>query len=240
MARQAGSKTKTGKLEPFRGIKPVGKPRPVGEVVYDSLKEAIVKGDLTPGLRLVEQQLSLQMKTSRIPVREALKRLEQEGLVQKHDRRGFVVKSFSRKEIEETFGIRAVLESYAAFLATENMSDALIERLEQAIDAYRKALDRSDMEKLLQYNTQFHEIMYKAADSRKLYDLISNFRNSFYRYRKSLLAHQGHARIALDDHVEMVSAMKSRDKERVETVVRRHILRGKEIVLKEMDAGNPV
>ena len=240
MVRQAGSKTKTGKPVPFRGIKPVGKPRPVGEVVYDSLKEAIVKGDLTPGLRLVEHQLSLQMKTSRIPVREALKRLEQEGLVQKHDRRGFVVKSFSRREIEETFGIRAVLESYAAFLATENMSDALIERLEQAIDAYREALDRSDTEKLLLYNTQFHEIMYKAADSRKLYELISNFRNSFYRYRKSLLAHKGHARIALDDHMEMVNAMKSGDKDRVETVVRRHILRGKEIVLKAMDAGNPV
>jgi DNA-binding GntR family transcriptional regulator len=240
MVRQAGSKTKTGKLVPFRGIKPAGKPRPVGEVVYDSLKEAIVKGDLTPGLRLVEHQLSLQTKTSRIPVREALKRLEQEGLVQKHDRRGFVVKSFSRREIEETFGIRAVLESYAAFLATENMSDALIERLEQAIDAYREALDRSDTEKLLLYNTQFHEIMYKAADSRKLYELISNFRNSFYRYRKSLLAHQGDARIALDDHVEMLNAMKNGDKERVETVVRKHILRGKEIVLKEMDAGNPV
>lgn len=237
MVRQAVSKTKTGKLEPFRGIKPVGKPRPVGVVVYESLKEAILKGDLAPGLRLVEHQVSLQMKTSRIPVREALKRLEQEGLVEKPDLRGFVVKNLTKAEILETFAIRAVLESYAALLATENITDGTLAKLEGSIAAYREALKVDDTAKLMLLNTQFHEIIYRAAGSQKLYALINNFKDSIARYRRALLTCLDYARISINDHVEMVEAMREKDTEKVEKLVRMHILRGKDIVIREMEEG---
>jgi DNA-binding GntR family transcriptional regulator len=80
----------------------------MGDVAYDYLKEAIVKGDIPPGQRLIENQLSAQMEVSRVPVREAVKKLEQEGLVERSGVRGFIVKGLTREEIEETLGIRAL------------------------------------------------------------------------------------------------------------------------------------
>lgn len=212
----------------------------MGEIAHASLREAIVKGDLEPGQRLVELQLSEQMKTSRIPVREALKKLEQDGLVEKLAGGGFVVKNLSRSEVEETFGIRAVLESYAAYLATELLNDATFGKLKASIDAYREALGRDDTQKLMQLNTQFHELIYRAAGSRQLYGLINNFRDFMSRYRKVLLTRIDYARISLHDHEELLEAMKERDKERVERLVKKHVLRGKDIVLKDMESGSVV
>lgn len=236
MTRQSGSK----RADPFKAIKPVGKPRSLGEAVYETLKTAIIKGDLRPGQRLVEQQLSNRLQTSRIPIREAIKKLEQEDLVEKTPGKGWVVRNITKDEIEETFGIRAVLESYAAYLATERVTDALIARLDSAIGAYREALTHRDTEALMFANTQFHEMIYKASGSQKLYSLINNFRDFISRYRRALLTNLDFAKISLEDHVQMVSAMRKKDKERVESLVRTHILRGKSIVVAEMEQGRLV
>lgn len=225
---------------PLKGLKPVGKPRSIGDAAYEILKLAILKGDLAPGQRLVEHQLGTQMKTSRIPIREAIKRLEQDGLVEKLGKRGFVVKSVSIEEVEETFGIRAVLESYAAYLATEHMNDATIGKLEASIEAYKEAMAQGDMEKLMAVNGQFHEIIYRAAGSQKLYSLINNFRDFISRYRRLLLTCQAYAELSLRDHVEMVEAMRTNDKEKVENLVKSHISRGKEIIIQEMEEGRAV
>ena len=199
---------KKKKTATLKGIKPVGKPRFMGDTAYDILKEAIIKGTLAQGQKLVETQLSAQMNVSRVPVREAMKKLEQDGLVEKTDKRGFVVKTISKEEIGETFGIRALLESYAAFLATEHVDDSLIKKLDESIEAYRQVLKTGDTEKLMQINTQFHEIIYKAAGSQKLYGLINNFRDFIYRYRRPLLNCPDFARLSLRDHEEMVTAMR--------------------------------
>lgn len=225
---------------PLKGLKPVGKPRSIGDAAYDILKVAILKGDLAPGQRLVEHQLGTQMKTSRIPIREAIKRLEQDGLVEKLDKRGFVVKNVSIEEVEETFGIRAVLESYAAYLATEHIDEATIGKLEASIEAYKDAMAQGDMEKLTVVNGQFHETVYRAAGSQKLYSLINNFRDFISRYRRLLLTCQAYAELSLRDHIEMVEAMRAKDKERVESLVKSHISRGKEIIIKEMEEGRVI
>ncbi len=221
----------------FKGIRPVGKPRSVGDAVYDALKVAITKGDLPPGQRLIEHQLSLRMRTSRIPIREAIKKLEKDGLVEKLHKRGFVVKSVTKTEIEETFGIRAVLESYAAYLATERLTDVLREGLENTVQAYRDALENDDIERMMSANAQFHEMIYKASGSEKLYTLINNFRDFISRYRKTLLTTRDFAKMSLEDHIRMLEAMNERDKEKVEELVKKHILRGKEIIIREMEAG---
>ena len=229
----AGSKrTKT-----LKGIRPVGKPRSVGDAVYDSLKAAITKGDLAPGQRLVERQLSLQLRTSRIPIREAIKKLEKDGLVEKLPKRGFVVKSVTEAEIGEIFGIRAVLESYAAYLATERLTDVLVKKLENSVRAYREALTKNDVERMMTANRQFHEIIYKASGSEQLYTLINNFREYISRYRRTLLTTHEFAKVSLEDHIRMLDAMNQRDKDKVEELVRKHILRGKAIIVGEMKTG---
>jgi len=228
------------KAVPLKGIRPLGKRRSMGDSAYDYLKQAIVKGDLPPGQRLIESQLSGQMEVSRVPVREAVKRLEQEGLVERAGLRGFVVKNLTKNEIEETLGIRALLESYAAYLATEHISDSILKRLEESIVAYREALEAGNTEKLMQLNTQFHEIIYKAAGSSKLYSLINSFRDAINRYRRPLLTCPDYARVSLRDHEEMFEAMREKDKKRVEDLVKKHILRGMDIIIKEIEAGHSV
>ena len=221
----------------MRGIRPVGKPRSIGEAVYDALKVAITKGDLPPGLRLIEHQLAVQLRTSRIPIREAIKKLEKDGLVERPLKRGFAVKSVTEAEIEETFGIRAVLESYAAYLATEQLTDVLMKTLENSVQAYRDALEKNDVERMMIANAQFHETIYKASGSKKLHTLINNFRDYISRYRKTLLTTRDFAKMSLEDHIRMLEAMSEGDKEKVEELVRKHILRGKAIIIGEMKAG---
>ncbi|MHB8111810.1 MAG: GntR family transcriptional regulator, partial [Syntrophorhabdaceae bacterium] len=82
----------------LKGIRALGKPRSMGDVAYDYLKQAIIKGDIPPGQRLIENQLSAQMEVSRVPIREAFKKLEQEDLVEKKGMRGFIVKRLTREE----------------------------------------------------------------------------------------------------------------------------------------------
>ncbi len=232
-----GTQQAAGKVrKPLRGIKAVGKPRLIGEAAYISLKEAIVKGDLHPGQRLVESALSAQMRISRIPVREAIRRLEQDNLVEKLEKGGFIVKNPSREEIEETYGIRACLEGHAAALATERMDRATIQKLDDTLRLYKDSLARRDTLKMTQLNDQLDEIIYRASGSRKLYALIGTFRDFISRYRRVLLTHIDNAAISLSEHVEIVEAMKQGDPEKVEKLMRKHLLRGRDILVKDMDS----
>jgi len=231
---------KKKKTTTLKGIRPIGKPPSMGDVAYNSLKEAIIKGTLAQGQKLIEIQLSLQMEVSRVPIREAIKKLERDGLVVKTDKGGFVVKTISKDEIVETFGIRALLESYAAYLATEHIDDALLKKLDDSIETFRQALEAGDTEKLMHLNTQFHEMIYKAAGSQKLYALINNFRDFIYRYRRPLLNCPDYAKVSLNDHEEMVAAMREKDQEKVEQLVKKHILRGKDIIIREVESGKPL
>ena len=221
----------------LRGIKAVGKSLPVGEVAYTSLKQAIVKGDLHPGQRLVESKLSALMLISRIPVREAIKKLEQDGLVEKLAKGGFIVKNPSREEIEETFGIRAVLEGFAAGLATRRMDPAILKKLEVTLEWYRDALNQGDIAKMTRMNDQLDDIIFGASGNKRLCALIGNFRDFISRYRRVLLTCLEYAAISLSDHEKIVGAMREGDPEKVEQLMRRHLIRGREILIKDMDAG---
>jgi DNA-binding GntR family transcriptional regulator len=223
--------------KPLKGIRAVGKSLPVGEIAYTSLKEAIVRGDLHPGQRLVESTLSAQMMISRIPVREAIKKLEQDDLVEKREKGGFIVKNPSREEIEETFGIRAVLEGYAAALAARHLDQAILKRLEETLEGYRDALDHGDIATMTQLNNKLDDIIFTASANKRLRVLIGNFRDFISRYRKVLLTRLDYAAMSLADHEKIVNAMKDGEPEKVEQLMRRHLIRGKEILIRDMDAG---
>ncbi len=129
------------------------------------------------------------------------------------------------------------MESYAASLATAHIDNALIKELEDNVENYRLALEAYDTERLLLYNTLFHEIIYKVAGSQKLYAIIYNFRDFFARYRRMILICTDYAMLSLNDHKNMVEAMRDKDREKVEQLVKKHILNGKDIFDREMESG---
>ena len=207
----------------------------MGQWVYGSLKAAIVKGDLPPGSRLVESRLADVMGISRTPVREAIHKLEREGFLDQNPTGGFFVSGLTRSDVEETFGIRSVLESYAAKLAAIHHVEEELLPLKKKINEYQRCLDRGDLASLPEINTEFHDLLYALSHSPRLVKMISGLRDQIYRFRQLILKMDEMARESNEDHILMLEFIGKRDAEGVERLVRAHILRGQEALLQEFD-----
>ncbi len=225
-----------GFMESIGGIR-VNKRKSLREEVYDSLRRSIIHGKLKGGQRLIEETLAHQVGISRTPVREAFHKLERDDLVMRLPKGGFAVRKFTRDDVEEIFGIRSALESYAAYLAAIHITPDKLDLLEKKVEESQKALESQDHEKVIQLHTEFHDLLYKASKSRKLVDMISNYSDYFYRYRPALILTENGFRSSISDHERMIEGMKRKNPRLVERLVRRHLERGKEIILKEIDEG---
>jgi len=218
----------------------VGKRKSLREEVYDSLKKSILHGKLKAGQRLIEENLAHQIGISRTPVREAFHKLERDDLVTRLPKGGFAVREFTKEDVEEIFGIRSALESYAAYLATLHIPPDRISILEKKIEESERALENGDDEKVVQLHTEFHDLLYKSCKSKKLTEMINNFRDYFYRYRSALLHTKEGFTYSLEGHRQMLEAMRNKNARLVERLVRKHLERGKEIILREIDEGRMV
>ena len=207
----------------------------LGEHVFESLKHSIVRGKISSGEWLVESHIAETLGISRTPVREAIHKLEREGLIERQPRGGFTVLGLERDDIEETFGIRSVLEGYAARLAAVKHNAQELEQLENKIDEFQNALDRKKMSLLPAINTEFHDLLYGLSKSPKLINMINGLRDQIYRYRQMILKERKFASTSNQDHKKMIKYIRRRDAEGAERLVREHILRGQEMVLKEYD-----
>jgi DNA-binding GntR family transcriptional regulator len=211
----------------------------LGEHVFESLKHSIIRGKISSGEWLVESHIAETLGISRTPVREAIHKLEREGLIERQPRGGFTVLGLNRNNIEETFGIRSVLEGYAARLAARlaalNHKEEELEALEKKIDEFQNALDRKKMDVLPVINTEFHDLLYALSKSPKLLQMINGLQDQIYRYREMILKEKKFAVTSNQDHIQMLKYIRKRDAEGAEGLVRDHIFRGQEMVLKEYD-----
>ncbi len=207
----------------------------LGEQVFETLKMAIIRGDMSSGSRVVENRIAETIGISRTPVREAMHKLEREGLLQRQPKGGYIVLGLNREDIEETFGIRSVLESYAAKLAARKHTANELKSLEEKIEAYQVCLDQGRLKDLPRINTEFHDLLYALSRSPKLIHMIHGLRDHIYRYRQIILEKKGMAIQSNEDHRQMLLAIKQRDGEGVERLVREHLLRGQAVVLEEFD-----
>jgi DNA-binding GntR family transcriptional regulator len=217
----------------------IGERRSLGEDVYDHLKQAIIDQDIEPGARLVESRIAPMLGISRTPLREALHKLEREDWIEKMPAGGFKVMALSREDIEETFGIRSVLEAYAARLAAEKHRPADLIPLEKVMTRFQDCLEKKQTARLPEINTEFHDILYAISDSPKLIKMINQLRAQISRYRQIILKQADFAEASFRDHANMLTAMRKKDADRVEALVRAHILKGKQAVIrriKEEDA----
>jgi DNA-binding GntR family transcriptional regulator len=207
----------------------------LGEHVFESLKHSIIRGKISSGEWLVESHIAETLGISRTPVREAIHKLEREGLIERQPRGGFTVLGLDRNDIEETFGIRSVLEGYAARLAAVKHDPQELEDLENKIDEFQNALDRKKMKLLPTINTEFHDLLYGLSKSPKLINMINGLRDQIYRYREMILKERKFASTSNLDHKQMLKYIRKQDAEGAERLVRDHILRGQQMVLKEYD-----
>ncbi len=207
----------------------------LGEHVFDSLKQAIIRGNMSPGEWLVESHIADTLGISRTPVREAIHKLEREGLIERQPRGGFTVLGLTRDDIEETFGIRAVLEGYAARLAAIKHHKKELAPLEKKIEEFEKYLHQKEQTELTRINTEFHDLLYALSKSPKLVHMINGLRDQIFRFRQMILKESRMAKISNEDHKQMLEFIRKRDADGVEALVRGHIIRGQEMVLEAFD-----
>jgi len=210
----------------------------LGNQVFEQVKEMIVRGEIPAGKRMIESEIAESMGISRTPVREAVHKLGAEGLLKPLPRGGYVVRGLALPDIEETFEIRSILESFAAYLAANRHSSKEILPLEKKMEEFQRYLDRDDLKELTRINTEFHELLYALSRSQKLIKMIHDLRDEIYFLRKMILNSVDMARLSNKDHREIIKAIKKREDKKVEKLVRDHILRGKEFVINEIRKGN--
>ncbi len=207
----------------------------LGEHVFDSLKQAIIRGNMSPGEWLVESHIADTLGISRTPVREAIHKLERESLIERQPRGGFTVLGLTRDDIEETFGIRAMLEGYAARLAAIKHHKKELAPLERKIEEFEKYLAQKQQAELTRINTEFHDLLYALSKSPKLVHMINGLRDQIFRFRQMILKESKMAKISNEDHKQMLEFIRKRDADGVEALVRGHIIRGQEMVLEAFD-----
>jgi DNA-binding GntR family transcriptional regulator len=205
---------------------------PVRERAYEYLKSAILSDRIHPGERLAEEHLAKEMGVSRTPVREALHKLESEGLIKALETRGFIVSKDSREEVEELFDMRAILEGYGLRVISEKVSENLLEQLNGFIEKAEDALRRKQIREIFKWNTQFHDTLHRMlAEKKRLHRLLVNVRKYVLRYRENTLQYPDGGRRALDGHRKIVMALRLKDPDLCERVMREHIQEAKEDAL---------
>jgi DNA-binding GntR family transcriptional regulator len=208
---------------------------PVRERTYESLKSAILSGRFDPGQRLTEEHLAEEMEVSRTPVREALHRLELEGLIKPLATRGFIVSGGSRDELEELFEIREILEGHALRIICEKISEEVLEQLNGFIEKAEEALKRKRSDEVFRWNTKFHDLLHSLLTEKpQLHRLMVNVRKYVLRYRKDTLQSPDGVRRAIDGHRKIILALRLRDPDLCERVMREHIRQSKEDALQSL------
>ncbi len=204
------------------------------ERVYSGIKNSILTGELEPHTRLIEENLAEAMRASRTPVREAFRKLEEEGLIYRRPRGGYAVKGVTEEDVDEIFGLRSVLEGYAGFLAASRITREELKSLKDIIRQQEACLKNLRAEEFIELDTQFHDVLHRAAKNARLYALLQGLRDSMYRYRVMILRYHPDPGVAVEDHKKTVQGMKARNARQVEALIRRHMNRGKNLIKRKL------
>lgn len=207
---------------------------PLRDVVFKTLREAILKGDLAPGERLMEIKLANQLGVSRTPIREAIRKLELEGLVVMVPRKGAEVAKITEKDLRDVLEVRASLEELAISLACERITDEKIAELKDALEQFRIVIKGKDVTKIAQMDVAFHDVIFEATQNARLVQMVNNLREQMYRYRLEYLKDfSTHSRLD-EEHVKIFEAVSARDIERATALIREHIYNQEVTVVKNI------
>lgn len=206
---------------------------PLRDVVFNTLRQAILRGELKPGERLMEIQLANKLGVSRTPIREAIRKLELEGLVLMIPRRGAEVAEITEQNLRDVLEVREALEELSVKLACEHATQAQIEEMKQAAKVFEESLSGDDVTRIAEADVAFHDAINMATDNQKLIQILNNLREQMYRYRTEYLKEKDRHEQLIREHHEIVKALEERNEERVAKIVKQH-LRNQERAVKEI------
>ena len=196
---------------------------PLRDVVFNTLRQAILKGELKPGERLMEIALAERLGVSRTPIREAMRKLEQEGLVVMIPRRGAQVANITEKDLNDVLEVRIALENVAIEKACARMTEEEMRRLWLAAKEFEHTIAEGNLVKLAEADVAFHEVIYQASDNKRLIQVLNNMREQIYRYRVEYLKDENNYPTLMKEHKDIVEGLVRKNKMQVTETMHQHV-----------------
>lgn len=197
--------------------------RSLEEKVFSSLENAIISGKYKPGQALTELSISKELSVSRTPVREALLRLKEEGLIDLVRNKGAVVIGVSVEDLVDIYKIRMRLEGLAASIAAEKMTDDEKKALSENVELAGFYVSKNNPEKLKELDTEFHDLIYKGAGSRIIYRTLADLHQRTKLYRKISLSIPERVEKSVEEHGKICDAILRGDSEEVDRLSSAHV-----------------
>lgn len=196
---------------------------PLRDVVFNTLRQAILRGEMEPGERLMEIQLAQKLGVSRTPIREAIRKLELEGLVIMIPRKGAEVAHITEKDMRDVLEVRSTLEELAVTLACNNVTPDRITELKAANKVFESAIVSKDVVNIVDADVKFHDIIYAMTGNARLIQIINNLREQMYRYRLEYVKDARTHSILISEHNDIIKTLDEKNIVEAKKVVRAHI-----------------
>ena len=207
---------------------------PLRDVVFNTLRESILKGEMKPGERLMEIHLANKLGVSRTPIREAIRMLELEGLVTMIPRRGAEVAQISEKGLKDVLEVRQALDALAMELACERITESEIAALKKACEHFVETTRTQDAVEIALADVALHDIIVCASRNDKLIQMVGNLSQQMYRYRLEYIKDiSQHGRL-IEEHEEIFRCISARDKEAGARAIKMHIYNQEQSILNQI------
>ncbi len=196
---------------------------PLRDVVFNTLRQAILKGELKPGERLMEMHLANKLGVSRTPIREAIRMLEQEGLAVTIPRKGAQVAKMTEKDLQDVLEVRDALDELAVTCAFERMTPEQFVQLKEAMKAFEEAISTDDVRQIVEADEAFHDVIYAAAANPKLENIINSAREQMYRYRYEYVKDASVYQQLINEHKAIISGFEKKDLQYIKDIMHTHL-----------------
>ena len=220
-------------------FQPMMESRPIREIAYEVLKHAIITGEIPAGERIVETEYADRLHISRTPLREALRKLERDGLVEYVQRRGVIVRAFTIADVEEIYTIRNALEMLTLPAIIEKATPADIASLRERLHEMDKVLESGDIENLSPMARAFHSEITRISGLNRILRVIESQDEFINRFSAMAIRQENRRVQAHDEHYKLVEYIESKDLEHLEKLTKKHIERSKENCLAALAQQRP-
>lgn len=207
---------------------------PLRDVVFNTLRQAIITGEFAPGERLMEIALADRLGVSRTPVREAIRKLELEGLVVMIPRKGAEVAKITEKSLKEVLEVRSALEELAAGLACERITEEGKKELMETHKAFVEAVENKDAKDIANKDEEFHNQIFSCTDNQRLIQMVNNLKEQMYRYRMEYVKDINYHGDLIQEHNGVLDAILNNNQEKAKEIMHGHIKRQEEIIIKNI------
>lgn len=210
---------------------------PLRDVVFNTLRQAILTGEMKPGERLMEIHLANKLGVSRTPIREAIRKLELEGLVVMIPRRGAEVAQITWKNLKDVLEVRRALDVLAVELACDRMRQEELTELGRACTEFKEATRTQDWRKIAAADVHLHDIIVRSTRNDRLIQLVNNLAEQMYRYRFEYIKDSTQYERLIQEHNDIYESIMRKDKETAARVVTRHVDNQEEAITRQLQLG---